>query len=546
MKASLLPEHLIIGTAGSIKLEFEQSDQSGYYWFMVEGQIVSFVEDEREDVFRYHLTSDRRAKVTYISVVAEDVGDVIIRWFRAGGSGLDDARATDILNAGDEIIGSTVNTATIGNVVENPYTRPIPVSLEPSRRPQTEDELLWAFVDKVGLRMRFEKFCEFVHPQLKVQGGHHLGHDAYSSLKSLADQFVAHAALPKSAMEADSDLADGVFRDVLTGSYVEGIKHPSKWYLGERPYGHELVNGEDLDELERAYPLINVPFVELIWNYWMEEAMLVQTMNRIVARFQNRRSDPVGDPLLRLNVNPLMSLRAFLWPFAEDEKNRLTVRRRAAEYEYEYGLRLRGRAIPHASTLSERRSQFLEAFHRLLHTCSGFFKEFDDKTVDADAFPLLSNLQEVHLILARGAHNQFAALAPAARAEMLTIQWMLAQPEMHEFLGGPTMMPYEEEWMDRVDTMKTLQHWSDTSVTHFFELAVHGEQLLLSIRHGRWNDSKRTREHAKSWALNFRNPIQRYIGALETVVGIDLKTAVDATMLSDLLQRRLDDQRTRA
>ena len=129
---------------------------------------------------------------------------------------------------------------------------------------------------------------------------------------------------------------------------------------------------------------------------------------------------------------------------------------------------------------------------------------------------------------------------------MLAMQWILAQPEMHEFLGGPAMVPCEEPWMDRVDTMKTLQGWSDTSIAHFFELAVQGEQILLSVRHGQWNESTRKREDAANGALKWPNSIQRYIYSYATVTGKDLTTQVHATMPSDLIARRLAGQRNRA
>jgi hypothetical protein len=128
---------------------------------------------------------------------------------------------------------------------------------------------------------------------------------------------------------------------------------------------------------------------------------------------------------------------------------------------------------------------------------------------------------------------------------MLATQWILAQPEMHEFLGGPAMVPYEEPWMDRVDTMKTLRGWSDTSITDFFELAVQGEQILLSVRHGRWNESTRKREGAGNGALTWPNSIQRYIHSYATVTAKDLTTQAD-TMPSDLIVRRLAGQRNRA
>jgi hypothetical protein len=268
-------------------------------------------------------------------------------------------------------------------------------------------------------------------------------------------------------------------------------------------------------------------------------------MNHIVARFQNRRIRG-GDALARFDLNPLLPLRNLLFGFIESEIGQLTVRRRAAEYEYEYGLRLLGRAVPPPAALVERRAPFLEAFHSLLHDALAYFKERDDKTVDADPFPLLSSLREVHLVLAQGAHNQFADLPVAARAQMLAMQEILARNEMSIFLGGRPMVPYEEAWMDRVDTMKSIMGWPDASITHFFHLAKHGEQLVLSIRHGRWNEAGRVAADAEVWADTFRSSIQFYVHAYRAVTGVDLAVRPDATMPSTLISRRLRRQLRRA
>ena len=50
-------------------------------------------------------------------------------------------------------------------------------------------------------------------------------------------------------------------------------------------------------------------------------------------------------------------------------------------------------------------------------------------------------------------------------------QWLLARPEFREFLPTRIMVAYPEPWMDRVDAMKRLQGWTDTSVLHFRNLA---------------------------------------------------------------------------
>ncbi len=113
----------------------------------------------------------------------------------------------------------------------------------------------------------------------------------------------------------------------------------------------------------------------------------------------------------------------------------------------------RGRIRPSLRTASRRprgadtaapptaASQFLQAFHHLLHLCSIFYQQDDDTTVISDAFPVLNALKEVHLILSQGAHNQFGDLPSTARVEMLMQQWLLARPEFREFLPTRSWWP---------------------------------------------------------------------------------------------------------
>jgi len=298
--------------------------------------------------------------------------------------------------------------------------------------------------------------------------------------------------------------------------------------------------------------LTSPSLIELIWSYWLEEGMLVQTMNAIARRFQNRRGSQ-NDPLGELEFDPLRPLNNVIWGFIQDEHNRLTVPRRAHEYLHHYGLSLVGKAVPDLNP-ADSRSKFIEAFHNLLSAAARFFKEDSDTTVIADGFPLLNALKEVHLILAEGAHNQFGDLTWTARAEMMTIQWMLARPEMREFLRGRYMVPYQEEWMGAVDSMKKLQGWTDTTVTHFYELAVTGERILLSIRYGDWSDIENIEDQAKTWARSNKPEIQRYIHGYRTVTGIDLAADIIDTrdaaarylQPSVLLQRRLMGQNSGA
>ncbi|MGE0275610.1 MAG: hypothetical protein AB7G68_03595 [Nitrospiraceae bacterium] len=288
--------------------------------------------------------------------------------------------------------------------------------------------------------------------------------------------------------------------------------------------------------------LANPCLLELIWSYWHEEGMLVQTVNAITRRFQNVRATSPLDPLSNLEIDPLRPLNNIFWGYIQDEQHRLTVARRNYEYDHHYGLRLEGQAVQHFRP-ADTRSKFLEAFHHLLRLCTVFYKQDDDTTVKADAFPVLNALKETHLILSQGAHNQFGDLPSTARIEMLMQEWLLARPEFREYLPTRIMVAYPEPWMDRVDAMKKLQGWSDTSVLHFRNLGIFGEQLLLAIRWGAWSDVQEPIQ-AFNWTRFFRPQVQGYIHAYRAVTGVDLAaevvdTQVDATLPSVLLKKRL-------
>ena len=287
------------------------------------------------------------------------------------------------------------------------------------------------------------------------------------------------------------------------------------------------------------------PFLfELIWSYWQEEGMLVQTMNAIARRFQNIRSTSGRrDPLAGLEIDTLRPLSNLLWGYVQDEQHRLTIARRDSEYDHQYGMSLKGRAVPRLRS-ADPRKQFMDAFNVLLKLASTFFKQDDDTTVIADGFPLLNALKEVHLVLSQGAHNQFGDLPSTARQEMLIQQYILARPEFREFLPTRNAVAYPEP-MDRVEAMKHLQGWNDTSIIHFHNLAVFGEQILLGIRYGAWSGVNLPAQ-AANWARFWRAEIQGYIHAYRAVTGVDLSSGssnrVDSTPPSVHLYNRYMNQ----
>jgi hypothetical protein len=106
---------------------------------------------------------------------------------------------------------------------------------------------------------------------------------------------------------------------------------------------------------------------------------------------------------------------------------------------------------------------------------------------------------------------------------------LLARSEIREFLGGAPMVPYKESWMAHADSMKSLQGWTDVSVSHFRDLGVFGEQLLLSVRHADWNSDDVTQANANNWAMYWRSEIQSYIHSYRAVTGVDMSAEVTDT-----------------
>jgi hypothetical protein len=461
----------------------------------------------------------------------------------------------------------------------------IPVSFSRASSQRTTDEVFWKIIRDRTDAVSFPRYKRFIDNVMctgnlpptgdaEIQTNYERrfesrmpfpGVASYNLLKVATEYFLMQECglIRENPIELDDDqLGRFATREDLLDYRTNYLKQLSNETQSVIPY-FEVIR-ERLSELDLkpatamgpdCYGILRSTIsgpcmIELIWSYWHEEGMQVQAMNAISYRFQNKRVVSGGrDPLAHLDLDPLRGASNFLWGHVQDEQHRLSVVRRAYEYDHEYGLRLYGKAVQNFESVDSR-SKFLEAFHYLLYRTALFYKEDDDTTIIADGFDVLNALREVHLLLAHGAHNQFGDLPSTARQEMLIEQWLLARPELREFLGGKIMVPYDEPWMDRVDTIKSLFNWTDTSITFFHDLAEFGEQLLLSIRYGNWSQVDEV-DSAINWARFWRTQIRRYIHAYRAVTGVDLSLdpveARDADekylQPSALLRNRLAQQR---
>jgi len=421
---------------------------------------------------------------------------------------------------------------------------------------QTEDEEFWDAIKE--RQLNFNGYFNFINKILYQETndfdaitrrrvanqGPFVGVREYNLLKYGTAFFM----LKKSALGV-AELQSYLGGDNIL-PYYENLSDAYDEALKEYPTTNAVRNILNDDQKLVIERFQNPFFIELIWSYWMEQGMLMQAMSLLNFRFQNINAGNLGQ-LSRFDLSPLRALSHILWGFIQDEQHRLSLPRRLQEYNHEYGLTITGKSAP-PFVASDSRSKFLEAFHNLLTTTSIFYKEADDTTRIADAFPILNSLKEVHLLLAEGNHNAYGNLTWTARHEMMMTQYIFAREEVRQFLGGRPMVPYPERWMDRIDTVRSMMSWGGTSITYFYDLAIHGEKLLLSIRYGNWSDANMPVASAANWAMAFRDSVQKYIHAYRTVTGVDLSAdAMDNSNLKNiqpavLIHRRVLEERARS
>lgn len=433
--------------------------------------------------------------------------------------GLDDVNSPVIMYELDEHTQATVDTEAHYNKQESIPT----VAITSHDFMTDEHEAMWASIQNVTVNIGFANFLAYVDKELAnsscaINGAHqttidehsqlfnNYGVNSYELLDSITEKFMYERIFDHEAPK-HGDYLQHIVESKLPDWQVESRQ--------DECTGSRLQIGR-----QHLKPLAFCP-IELIWSYWIEESLLMQAFNRIALRFQNRSSVKQGpDPLAHLEIDPLRPLNNLIWGFIQNEGKRLSLVRRAYEYDHHYGIQLQGTAVPKLRP-ADSRVGFLGEFHKLLHIASEFHRQTDDVTVRADPFPVMNAIYDVHIKLAEGAHNQFGDLPTVARKEMLMMQWIMARPEMREFLNGRLMVPQSEGWMDRVEHMKRIQGWPNHSMQHFVNLANFGEQLMVSIRNVNWSQVKQS-SVAGSWATYWRESIQGYMHSYRAVTGIDI------------------------
>lgn len=243
------------------------------------------------------------------------------------------------------------------------------VTLQRSGAVSTKDQALWVAIRNRTQAISFNRYHEFIdrvlcegnptkdskdygspsftQRRVDLEGRATIhGMDAYSLLKLATEAFLIFEC---GLVKFDDELFDAEAESRRLGqpATLDSIRTQLASYLtGDKvlPYLDRIVTqivGISQGRREERLPYCEAilqnrltcpSLLELIWSYWHEEGMLAQTLNAIVLRFQNQRRH-ARDPLANLELDPLRPLNNLLWGFIQDEYSRLSVQRRAYEYD---------------------------------------------------------------------------------------------------------------------------------------------------------------------------------------------------------------------
>ena len=232
---------------------------------------------------------------------------------------------------------------------------PVNVSLLPGPVDDTPDLPLWDHIKRATKALSFDNYARFMdylfcassddgrtkhpdswHTVREAIGSNYQGFGAdlpfpdihaYRVLKAATEEFmrvncgVAYNPSQGRGLERRYlrafGLEDDTSLETLWGEYVypDGVIPYLRAVQKSLP-DVDLVNGnyrdskkaELCDAILRS-KLEHPCMLELIWSYWHEEGMLVQTMNSISRRFQNRQGPAEVDPLANLAIDPLAPAR---------------------------------------------------------------------------------------------------------------------------------------------------------------------------------------------------------------------------------------------
>lgn len=310
-----------------------------------------------------------------------------------------------------------------------------------------------------------------------------------------------------------------------------------------RPLSARVDAGPGPSDYQKVWETIVAPkdkgfsWCSLIHPYWLDEASLPWTIERLVDRIENGVVSSTR-PLLSVRVAETGDLPGVISNYAHSwqQGDLAAVDERRRQYLATYGFPLFSAARWGQLETVDPNRGFPAVFHGFLASALQFYRDSRNTQMIPDTDGVLKVFELLGRALREHNENLRRVRATELRGQMEYVKQVLGglrnpsppgptalQEAWSSALPGrPGVRESMDPWEFAVDTVADLYQWRRPSVSEYRSLAENGEVLLVMARI--FTDSGVTLGVQTMWALLevLREPIRQYTSSYKVVTGVDL------------------------
>lgn len=306
-----------------------------------------------------------------------------------------------------------------------------------------------------------------------------------------------------------------------------------------RPLNARSDAGPGPDDYKQIWETIRaareISWCSLIHPYWLDEASLPWTIERLVDRIENGVVSSTR-PLASVRVAETGVLPGEISKYARSWQQGYlaAVDERRRQYLAVYGFPLFSAARWGQLETVDPNRGFPAAFHGFLAAALQFYRDSRNTQMIPDADGMLKALDLLGKALLEHNENLRRVRSTELRGQMEYVKQVLGggsniqnpselQKAWSSALPGrPGVRDSMDSWEFAVDAVADLYQWRRPSVREYRSLAENGEVLLVMTRI--FTDRSVTLDKQSMWALLevLHEPIRQYTSSYKVVTGVDL------------------------
>jgi hypothetical protein len=275
-------------------------------------------------------------------------------------------------------------------------------------------------------------------------------------------------------------------------------------------------------------------FCSLIYCYWLDEAGLPWSLERLADRIENGASGP-NRPLQAIHVSEDKEIARVINRYASiwQQGHLAAVDERRKQYHALYGFPLYiARRWGKLDTVDPR-SNFPAAFHQFLSNAMRYYRDSQNLDRIPDPQPAITSLKALGDMLKEGNENLRIVRSPELRGQFEYTKKVLgghwqepADPLGEEWTnllpGRPGKIQDVDPWTFVVDTVATMYGWRRSPTRNYVTLAETGELILILSRWLTRDDSVLNDGVSRAFLEILKDAVSDYVAAFRNVARVDL------------------------